>query len=433
MGSMGVDAGVQGRPGSGSGCAKALPSIEIPARRGVGDVTFAAVIGRVGALAVALGVGSAIASMPVAFADTSGSAGSAGSKSADSSSVTPASSKAPSRATSAARGGPSSDLGKGTSSKRGASAGSTAGDHASESSNNDSPAPASTAGVRGGVGGVSASDTKVSARRPVSSELAGSGIADVTAGSAHPIPAAAPPMEAAAVDGGFVVPSLAAPSSGSSGSSASSVRAAAASVPGVGVARATAAGGVSGLGKGVLAWLGSGGSDGDPGAAPLAWTALAYTRRELGGSSRTAAPAAASSGEPVGAAKKVIGLSVVSPGAAAVGSWEPGSVLRIFVGNGTAENPNAGLLLGNGYSWTAATCPTGSCTGGRGGLIGNGGNGYNGGDGGWAGWIGHGGAGGAALSAGGSGGVGGSGGLFIGDGGVGNGHVVASKFGHFSP
>ena len=38
--------------------------------------------GRVGALAVALGVGSAIASMPAAFADTTGSAGSSASDSA---------------------------------------------------------------------------------------------------------------------------------------------------------------------------------------------------------------------------------------------------------------------------------------------------------------------------------------------------------------
>lgn len=37
---------------------------------------YARYVGRVGALAIALGVGSAVASMPVAFADTAGSAGS---------------------------------------------------------------------------------------------------------------------------------------------------------------------------------------------------------------------------------------------------------------------------------------------------------------------------------------------------------------------
>ena len=73
MGSMGVGAGVQ--------TSMVVPSIEIHARRRVGDMTFAGVIGRVGALAVALGVGSAIASMPMAFADTTGSAGSSASDS----------------------------------------------------------------------------------------------------------------------------------------------------------------------------------------------------------------------------------------------------------------------------------------------------------------------------------------------------------------
>ena len=29
------------------------------------------------------------------------------------------------------------------------------------------------------------------------------------------------------------------------------------------------------------------------------------------------------------------------------------SFIRIFVGNGTADNPNAGILFGNGYSYTS--------------------------------------------------------------------------------
>jgi hypothetical protein len=51
--------------------------------------------------------------------------------------------------------------------------------------------------------------------------------------------------------------------------------------------------------------------------------------------------------------------------------------LRVFVGNGTADNPNAGILLGNGYTWTGygGVCTSGSCDGGNGGLIGNGGGG----------------------------------------------------------
>lgn len=76
---------------------------------------------------------------------------------------------------------------------------------------------------------------------------------------------------------------------------------------------------------------------------------------------------------------------VASPSASAAGSLAANPIadlIRFFVGNGTAENPNAGILLGNGYSYTAASCPTGACDGGNGGLIGNGGDGFNGGNGG---------------------------------------------------
>jgi hypothetical protein len=45
---------------------------------------FAAYVGRVGALAVALGVGSAVAAMPAAFADTTGSSDSAGASASES-------------------------------------------------------------------------------------------------------------------------------------------------------------------------------------------------------------------------------------------------------------------------------------------------------------------------------------------------------------
>ena len=49
--------------------------------------SYARYVGRVGALALALGVGSAFAAMPIAFADTTGSAGSSGSESSASSSA----------------------------------------------------------------------------------------------------------------------------------------------------------------------------------------------------------------------------------------------------------------------------------------------------------------------------------------------------------
>jgi len=132
----------------------------------------------------------------------------------------------------------------------------------------------------------------------------------------------------------------------------------------------------------------------------------------------------------VAATRRVSWLPAASaqplPTAAAVSipsptNWQPGSVLRVFVGNGTADNPNAGLLLGNGYSYTgyAGACTAGACNGGIGGLIGNGGDGFAGGNGGSAGWLGSGGNGGAATTVGAAGGKGGSGGLFAGPGGDG--------------
>jgi hypothetical protein len=109
------------------------------------------------------------------------------------------------------------------------------------------------------------------------------------------------------------------------------------------------------------------------------------------------------------------------PAAAAPGNPFAG-LMAIFVGDGTAEHPDAGLLYGNGFSFSETTC-TGSavCNGGRAGLVGNGGNGFNGGDGGSAILFGNGGAGGLGLAGvnNGIGGDGGAGGLFSGDGGDG--------------
>ncbi len=109
--------------------------------------------------------------------------------------------------------------------------------------------------------------------------------------------------------------------------------------------------------------------------------------------------------------------------AALVGSNPIQQFVSIFVSDGTAAHPDAGLLVGNGYSWTAQTCNQGAaCAGGRAGLLwGDGGNGYNGGNGGSAFLIGNGGAGGPGISgaSGGAGGAGGHGGLLWGAGGAG--------------
>jgi hypothetical protein len=94
----------------------------------------------------------------------------------------------------------------------------------------------------------------------------------------------------------------------------------------------------------------------------------------------------------------------------------PDAVIAIFVANGTLSHPNAGLLIGNGFSFDGVTCATGvACNGGKAGLLfGNGGNAFNGGNGGKAGLIGNGGTGGGGVVAvnGGQGGNGGSAVLF---------------------
>jgi len=150
---------------------------------------------------------------------------------------------------------------------------------------------------------------------------------------------------------------------------------------------------LSQLGSLLSSWLGldrqaSGDGPVAPAVAPLMWGAAAVARREVGTSATTNANAAT-------------------------------TPFRLF-GDGTADNPNAGLLFGNGFSWAATSC-TGStaCDGGNAGLFGgNGGNGFNGGNGGSAGWFGNGGAGGAGAP-GGAGGNGGAGGAIFGSGGRG--------------
>ena len=129
--------------------------------------------------------------------------------------------------------------------------------------------------------------------------------------------------------------------------------------------------------------------------------------------------------------------AVASTVASATGSaWHPGKYLgdfvAVFISNGTMTHPNAGLLIGNGFSYDSTTCPVGSmCDGGNGGILfGDGGNGWNGGNGGKAWLSGDGGNGGDALGAFAppntvagngyvDGGDGGDGGLLFGNGGSG--------------
>jgi hypothetical protein len=179
--------------------------------------------------------------------------------------------------------------------------------------------------------------------------------------------------------------------------------------------------------SGALSRPGSGDNSDLPVSDPMMVDALAPNRRTLGGVPRTTSPAASVSngvapvGLPIAAAIAPPTAPAPAAAAAVIAPWQPGSVIRFFIGAGTAENPNAGILLGDGYTYTGyeGTCLTGACNGGNGGLIGNGGDGFAGGNGGSAGWFGTGGNGGAAIIAGGQGGNGGTGGLFSGAGGTG--------------
>jgi hypothetical protein len=125
-----------------------------------------------------------------------------------------------------------------------------------------------------------------------------------------------------------------------------------------------------------------------------------------------ASPVAAASGGEVSSAALGVNL----------GGFDMGGrgLIGMFIGDGTAEHPNAGLLIGRGYNYgTVAGDCSSTCNGGNGGFFaGNGGSGFGGGNGGSAGLIGNGGAGGAGTVDNPDGGVGGQGGVF-GNGGTG--------------
>ena len=128
----------------------------------------------------------------------------------------------------------------------------------------------------------------------------------------------------------------------------------------------------------VSSWLGSADDD--------------TTTSELGANRDAAAPAAVVdvTAATVGSAAPLQSPLALPPSASANAVSDPISgFISFFISDGTADHPNAGILVGNGYSFDAVSC-TGSsaCNGGTAGmLIGNGGNGFNGGNGGWAGFF----------------------------------------------
>ena len=395
---------------------------------------YARSIGRVGALAIALGVGSAAAAMPVAFADTTGSGGSTGSGSSasrDSGSSARSDSRARSRA--GVRGG-----GAGVGSADGASSGSTvSGARSARQSPGTAPAAGATVppALRGGRG-AEAVDITADSDLPARGNTADDGPAAGDAG----LPGAAPGSDASVPERpleqtpaaepeasvGDIAPAAPVAPTPAAVESLSLLAAPEAPVMTAAPRPAAATGSVDddGMGQGLRDWLQTGGNGQAPAAAPLMWAAAAFTRRELGKTAVAPAAAATTSGDPadpsIGDTTGVVAPSASSTvsGASAI-SNPVADFIRIFIGNGTADNPNGGILFGNGFSYTGATCTAGvACDGGNGGLFGSGGSGYNGGNGGSAGLFGNGGKGGAGIN-GGAGGAGGNGGLFLGNGGNG--------------
>ena len=88
-------------------------------------------------------------------------------------------------------------------------------------------------------------------------------------------------------------------------------------------------------------------------------------RRDLGGVGRSVSPVAAISGRS-GAGSVPVG-AVVASASAAVAVNPVADFIRVFVGSGTADNPNAGILLGDGYTFTQyeGACLSGPCRGGN--------------------------------------------------------------------
>lgn len=183
-------------------------------------VNPAGYVGRVGALAVALGVGSAVAAVPVAFADSSGSEGSSAvsGERGTASGATSSSTRIPSR---------------------GGRSGAVAGPRQSDADTSDVTMSVDAPGTASGRSGEAAQDTsddRVSSRLRVAGE-AHVGDESQEAGDVGTVPAQAPSMSAAPE-----VPPVASP---------------------------------------ISSWLGSRNGGG---AEAVAWSAAAVARRDTGGS-----------------------------------------------------------------------------------------------------------------------------------------------------
>ena len=396
-------------------------------------------VGRVGALAVALGVGGAIIGLPAVAAADTGSGGSTGSaRSAETQSAETQSAETQSTETQSAETAGLTEPAAAQSDPRPTRGRADRAPSTAITAEGDTPAPGGRGGRSsttlrdtGGAGHSTDSDTaNDSGDTAVESGPRGRGGVQRTgaapAGPEDTTSGQGPARASLGVTGAVEQSADSGP--GLNPAPAAAVLETALAEAGGGtpvMTTASATPGLSGADAGLPDWLGGDGS-GTGLIAPLAWAAVAVSRREVTGGLTTAPPAAAASvGEPVDPAG--LGATVeadVVAFSAAVTTVDPiAAFVRIFIGDGTADNPNAGFLYGNGYSYTGyeGACTEGACDGGNAGLIGNGGNGFNGGNGGSAGWFGNGGAGGHGVLGinGGAGGNGGNGGLFFGDGGVG--------------
>lgn len=344
-------------------------------------------IGRVGALAVALGIGAAIASMPAtAFADTEGSDSSAGA--AVSSSMSSESDSDGAHAgTSQSDAGSASDPGSVVAGSDDTEA-DDADDTAAEAAEEDEVAAEDDAEDASADAGDDSRDSTGPSRGGSKSPGSSSKDAgDDVVSERDPAPDA--PVEA---DEPTVVSST--PARAEAASSKPTGAPASATVTDVPAPAAVTPQAPKRAPSFLAKWLGlgaqnSGGDPIAPVAAPLMLGTAATGRRTELRATAAASPAA------------------------------DAAPARLF-GDGTAENPDAGLLFGNGFSYDALTCTgTTVCHGGNAGLLGgSAGHGYNGGNGGAAGLFGRGGNGGDGLP-GGNGGNGGSGGRISGDGGDG--------------
>lgn len=355
-----------------------------------GDWMLAAVtrpthhVGRVGALAVALGVGGAITWLPAVAAADSGSDGASGSVQAHSASRSedaPGASIKPAVSDRAGSAGSSAiaDSPVGTSEIASGPRGGAAAPRSRVGGLRSKTTSSDAAGVdsAGPVAASALPDLVARPAIPVNGEMSGDDGPLYVGQQAPMVPVVAPIVDVTAAQASAPVMTPA-----TVGDALSKIAVVQSNSPG-----------------------GSGGPDG-PAAAPLAWAAVASTRRKVTGTE---------SARPV--------LTANSLAAPSAGPDELADFIRLFVGDGTADHPDAGILFGNGYSFTGyeGACTSGPCDGGRGGLFGNGGNGFNGGDGGAAGWFGAGGNGGDGVVGvnSGAGGNGGQGGLFAGNGGNG--------------